>query len=131
MRNRYIHYPSTKDLTIYVCSGNMVGDLPSLKASAATFASSYANKLRAQHSGAKAVTVFICSNRFREDLQQYGNAATAVLLTHTSDTIEITNATLKFLEMIYKPGVLYKKSGVIVSDIFDITQVQYDLFDPI
>ena len=33
--------------------------------------------------------------------------------------------------MIYKPGILYKKSGVIVSDIHDITQVQYDLFDPI
>ena len=111
--------------------GNMVSDLDSLKASVATFASSCANKLRAQHSGAKAVTVFICSNRFREDLEQYGNAATAVLLTPTSDTIEITDAALKILKRIYKPGILYKKSGVIVSDIHDITQIQYDLFDPI
>lgn len=111
--------------------GNMVGDLPSLKASVATFASSCANKLRAQHSGAKAVTVFICSNRFREDLQQYGNAATAVLLTPTSDTIEITDAALKIVETIYKPGILYKKSGVIVSDINDISNIQYDMFDPI
>ena len=111
--------------------GNMVSDLDSLKASVATFAISCANKLRAQHSGAKAVTVFICSNRFREDLEQYGNAATAVLLTPTSDTIEITDAALKILKRIYKPGILYKKSGVIVSDIHDITQIQYDLFDPI
>lgn len=111
--------------------GNMVSDLPSLKASVATFASSCANKLRAQHSGAKAVTVFICSNRFREDLPQYGNAATAVLLTPTSDTIEITDAVLKIVETIYKPGIMYKKSGVIVSDIHDISNIQYDMFDPI
>lgn len=111
--------------------GNMVSDLPSLKASVATFASNCANKLRGQHSGAKAVTVIICSNRFREELDQYGNAATAILLTPTSDTIEITDAALKILKRIYKPGIQYKKSGVIVSDIHDITQIQYDLFDPI
>jgi len=111
--------------------GDMVSDLTSLKASVASFASSCANKLRGQASGARSVTVFVCSNRFREDLPQYGNSATQTLITATSDTLEITSAALAALERIYRPGIMYKKSGVIVSDITPINPTQQDLFDPI
>ncbi len=111
--------------------GEMVSDLPALKASVASFASSCANKLRGQHSAAKTVTVFISSNRFREDLQQYKNIATTTFITPTSDTIEITNAALNILEKIFVPGIKYKKSGVIVGDIVATSVVQQDLFDDI
>ena len=111
--------------------GSMVSDLPSLKASVATFASSCANKLRGQSACAKAVTVFLLSNRFREDLCQYNNSASWTFLTPTSDTMEITQAALKLLEQIYRPGIWYKKSGVVVSEITDKSLVQQDLFDPI
>ena len=111
--------------------GQMVSDLPSIKASVATFASSCANKLRGQHAGAKSVTVFMYSNRFREDLPQYGNAATYTFITPTSDTLEITQAALALAEQIYLPGILYKKSGVIVGNIVDTSMVQMDIFDPI
>ena len=111
--------------------GQMVGDLPSLKASVATFASSCANKLRGQRSVAGAVTVFLSSNRFRDDLQQYANAATYYFITPTADTLEITQGALRVLEQIYCKGILYKKSGVVVSEISADTSVQYDLFDGI
>ena len=111
--------------------GQMVSDLTSIKASVATFASSCANKLRAQHAGAKSVTVFMYSNRFREDLPQYGNTATHTFLTPTSDTLEITQVALTLAEQIYRPGILYKKSGVIVGDIVDTSTVQMSMFDPI
>lgn len=111
--------------------GNMVSDLPSLKASVATFASSCANKLRGQKAVAKSVTVFLCSNRFRDDLPQYGNSATVPFFTPTSDTLEITKAALHIVDLIYKPGILYKKSGVIVSDIKPMGETQSDLFDHI
>lgn len=106
-------------------------DLGSLEASIATFAASCANKLRGQGAGCKSVTVFITSNRFREDLEQYENCGTATLITSTSDTIEITNAALNILRSIYRPGILYKKSGVILGEIMPITPIQQDLFDPI
>ena len=111
--------------------GQMVSDLPSIKASVATFASSCANKLRGQHAGAKSVTVFMYSNRFREDLPQYGNTASYSFVTPTADTLEITNAALALAEQIYRPGILYKKSGVIVGDIVDASSIQMELFDPI
>lgn len=111
--------------------GDMVGDVESLKAAVATFASSCANKLRGEGSGAKSVTVFLCSNRFREDLAQYNNAASFTFLTPTSDTMEITNAALNILVRIYKKGIMYKKAGVIVGDVVSISPYQADLFDPI
>ncbi len=111
--------------------GQMVGDLASLKCSVATFASSCANKLRAQNAVAGRVTVFLMSNRFRDDLVQYSNAATHTFVVSTSDTVEITQAAMRLLEEIYRPGIMYKKSGVIVSDISDMGALQMDLFDPV
>lgn len=111
--------------------GNMISDLASLKASVATFASSCANKLRAQNARARTVTVLLYSNRFREDLDQYNRNASFTLRTPTSDTMEIAHAALQIVEKIYQPGIWYKKSGVIVSDISGMENIQYDLFDPI
>lgn len=109
--------------------GEMVSDLPSLKASVATFASSCANKLRGQGSMCKSVTVFIESNRFREDMQQYANSSYTTFSTATSDSLEITNAALRCLESIYVPGIMYKRSGVMVSDITPACPLQLDMFD--
>ncbi len=118
-----------------ICSsrsfGTMVSDIASLKSSVAHFASSCANKLRAQQSAASSVTVFIYSNRFRTDLTQYANSATVTLATPTSDTIEITSAAVKALESIFVDGIMYKKSGVVVSDIVPAAHVQLDIFDKV
>ena len=111
--------------------GEMVSDLQSLKSSIASFASSCANKLRGQQSVAGSVTVFICSNRFREDLPQYGNAQTEYFLVSTSDTLEVTDYAINILERIYQPRIQYKKSGVILSNISRLEYVQQNLFDEI
>ncbi len=113
------------------CFGGMVSDLPSLKASVATFASSVANKLRAQGSVCSEVSVFVASNTFREDLEQYGNSASYRFLSPTSDTIEIVEAANMVLEKIYRPGIKYKRTGVWVSDIVDASPIQLNIFDPI
>ncbi len=111
--------------------GEMITDLPQLKASVATFASSCANKLRGQRAAASTVTVFVGSNRFREDLRQYHNAASVTLPTPTNDTLEIVSAALSALQSIYAEGVMYKKSGVVVSDIQAADCIQGSLFDKI
>lgn len=108
-----------------------VEDLPSLKASVASFAFSGANKLRAQQAMASSVTVFLGSNRFRDDLEQYENADTAFFITPTSDSLEITSSALQILERLYKPGIQYKKTGVVLGCIGPSDSVQQDLFDSI
>ncbi len=111
--------------------GEMISSLDSMKASVATFVSSCANKLRGQVSVAKSVTVFIASNRFREDLPQYGNSATVNLIVATSDTLELTRAAMQALQSIWRKGIMYKRSGVIVSDIQPAASIEGNLFDPI
>ena len=111
--------------------GEMTGELRQLRAGISTFAAGSDNKLRSQKSMARTVTVFIQSNPFREDLQQYGNSASISLPHGTSDTIEITEAALAALESIYRPGVMYKRAGVILSDIEQCDEVSGDLFDPV
>ena len=111
--------------------GQNVEDLASLKASVANFAFSCANKLRAQQAVASSVTVFLYSNRFRNDLEQYENADTSYFITPTSDSLEITASALRILDRLYKPGIQYKKTGVVLGRIGPSDSVQQDLFDPI
>ncbi len=111
--------------------GEMVSDWESVKSSIATFASSCAGKLRGQQAGAKSVTVFLASNRFREDLPQYSNAASQTFITPTSDTIELTQTALAVAKQIYQPGIRYKKAGVIVGDIVDTSALQMNFFDAV
>ena len=111
--------------------GENVTDINPLRSAVANFAASSANKLRGQHSVASAVTVFIMSNRFRDDLQQYKNGLTRTLPVPTSDTIEITKAALQIVDDIYIKGICYKKAGVVLSDITEDTAIQQNLFDEI
>lgn len=111
--------------------GEMVCDLDNLREAIAEFAFSCANKLRAQHSVAAEVSVFIASNPFREDLPQYSNMGTYPLFVPTADTLEITQAAHHILDQLYRPGIHYKRSGVILSDIRPATPLQLQLFDPI
>lgn len=111
--------------------GDMVSSPDMLKAAVATFAASCATKLRAQHSVAGTVTVFICSNPFRDDLEQYSNAGTAVLNVPTADTIEITEAALRVLDVIWNGRIRYKRAGVMLGAISSDAYVQQKLFDGI
>ncbi len=113
------------------CFKDMVTSLDALKASVATFASSCAGKLRGQGSVATVVSVFIGSNPFREDLAQYWNGASVRLPVASCDTIEIAGAAIKILESVYRPGIKYKRSGVILSGICPDTDIQQNLFDPV
>lgn len=111
--------------------GQNIEDLASLKASVANFAFSCANKLRAQQAVASSVTVFLYSNRFRNDLEQYENADTSYFIMPTSDSLEITASALRILDRLYKPGIQYKKTGVVLGRIGPSDSVQQDLFDSI
>mgnify|MGYP003328412558 FL=1 len=77
------------------------------------------------------MSVFIASNPFREDLPQYSNFGTYPLFVPTADTIEITKAAHHILEQLFRPGIHYKRAGVILSDIRPATPLQLQLFDPV
>lgn len=95
----------------------------------ATFAAKCAEKLRAQHSVARKVTVFLETNRFRTDLPQYANSATVELLTPDNASQVIVASATKALDILFREGFEYKRAGVVVNDISEDTAVQTNLFD--
>ena len=107
----------------------MVSDLQSLRTHVANYASRCAEKLRAQSTVASVVSVFIQTNPFREDLEQYQNYCETRLLTPSNSTSVIVQAAYEGLQRIYRPNLRYKKAGVIVMDISPNSPIQQDLFD--
>ncbi len=85
-------------------------------------------KLRAQHSFAYSISVFLTTNRFRQDLAQYSECVSMKLITPTDDVRRLTQYARQCLKKIYKPGFFYKKVGVCLSDITENTVYQADLF---
>lgn len=108
---------------------DMITDLSELKVHMANYAARCAAKLRRQNTVCSMVTVFIQSNFFREDLPQYSNSVSFIFTTPTSTTTELVDKALKALEVIYKPGIHYKRGGVMVSDISSARAIQPDLFE--
>ncbi|MDE6417667.1 MAG: Y-family DNA polymerase, partial [Duncaniella sp.] len=107
----------------------MLTALADINIHVANFAGRCAIKLRRQHSVCSMLTVFVQSNRFRQDLEQYDGSASTTFATPTASTIEIVRASATILRAIYRSGIRYKRAGVMVSGISSDTAVQPDLFD--
>jgi len=92
------------------------------------FAAMCARKLRKDGTVARTVGVFLLTNRFREDLEQYYPQAAVTLEVPSSSTKEIVGAALKALRAIFREGYMYKKAGVVVWDIISEKEVCPPLF---
>ena len=108
---------------------DMITDPEELSLRVSDFAAICARKLRDEGSVAGTIGVFLMSNRFRDDLEQYYPQDLEHFDIPTSNTPEIVAASLKIMKRIYREGIRYKKAGVIVMDIQDARFVQPDLFD--
>jgi len=93
-----------------------------------TFAVSCAEKLRSQHSLCNALTVFVESNRFKENDEQYSNQAVIKLPYPTSSGIELAEFALQGLHAIFKKGIGYKRAGVILMNFVPDNEYQQSLF---
>lgn len=106
----------------------MYRDKKQLKERIATFAFTGAEKLRKQKSNCSLVTVFLMTNRFREDLPKYNPTLTVATNFATSSAMEINRFAQIALENIFKEGYDYKKAGVILSAITPATSLQLNMF---
>ena len=122
-------YAKKKSICTSRSFNGMVSDISILSTHVANYASRCAEKLRAQHTVASTVGVFINTNAFREDLAQYWNFREVRLLTPSNSTQTIVHAANEALSAIYRQGFQYKKAGVIVMGISSDSPVQQDLFD--
>ncbi len=106
----------------------MFTDIEDLRSHVANYAARCAMKLRRQGSACSLVTVFVQSNHFREDLAQYDNSASYSFMTATDTISEIVNVAIAILDKIFRPGIHYKRAGVMVSGLLPANSIQPDLF---
>ena len=94
-----------------------------------TFAVTCAEKLRKQKSTCQLVTVFVYTNRFNDQQEQYSRSINVSIPYPTNSDIEIAKYAQKGLNLIFKQGYHYKKAGVIVGGISPEHEKQFNLFE--
>ncbi|QFU00988.1 DNA polymerase V subunit UmuC [Halomonas sp. THAF5a] len=93
------------------------------------YAQRSAEKLRTQDSLARAVYVFLKTNRHRPDLPQYSPSAIVELPLPTDDSRAILHAASQAFDAIYRPHYRFMKAGVMLVDLVDANRQQLSLLD--
>ena len=106
-------------------------ELDELDAAVATFTAKVAEKLRRDNLCASQMSVFILTNRFREDEPQNYQIHTTLFDVATDDTLEMSQAASEALKKIFRKGYGYKKAGVMVTEIVPSGHVQGSLLDTV
>lgn len=107
--------------------GQSVESLEFLRQSVSSYTARAAEKLRGQDGLAGVVTVFIMTNRFKDD-PQYGASLSCELPEASSNTPVLTRYALALLKHLFKEGYRYKKAGVMLSGIITSRDLQMNLF---
>lgn len=109
--------------------GSPVTDLVSLRQAVGTHAARAAEKLRADGSKARSLSVFLHTSAFQNKEPQHHPAITLSLATPSQDTLLLTQAALSGLERIYRQGYRYQKAGIMLNHIIPKGPTQTSLFD--
>ena len=111
------HSPAPKkEIACTRSFGHAITELHQLAEAVTEFASRAAQKARRQESAACQVLVFIHTSPFRKG-PQYSRSLTMPLRRPSADTAVIVGAVLAGLKIIYRPGYLYAKAGVMLLDL--------------
>ncbi|MBB3185736.1 DNA polymerase V [Halomonas fontilapidosi] len=109
--------------------GRLTGELSELQDAIRQHAQRGAEKLRQQDSHARAVLVFLKTNRHRPDLPQYAPSVVVELPEPTDDSQPLLAASQQGLEAIYRRGYRFMKAGVMLLDLVDANRQQLSLLD--
>lgn len=117
-----------------ICVSRLFGaktkDLVHLKEGLASYVSTASVKLRAQKALTSRLMVFAVTNRYHEP-HNYFASMTLELPLATAYTPMLITAALEGLQKIYKPGLLYKKVGVVLMDLVPDDCMQLDTYTPL
>jgi len=102
-----------KSITCSRSFGDLTSNLEHLKEALDSYLVKCGERMRRQKLTARAVTVFLTTNRFSKQ-PQYSNSLTIELANATNSTRELKNWMQEALVQIYKKDFLYKKVGVIL-----------------
>ena len=97
--------------------GERLARAEDVQAAVAAFAVRAGEKLRRQQRCTRAATVFLQTDAFDREGPRYFNGATVVMERPTSDSGKLVRAALQGLERIFRPGLAYRKAGVLLPEL--------------
>ncbi|MFC4738634.1 Y-family DNA polymerase [Flavobacterium ponti] len=100
-----------------------------MKERVSTFATVCAEKLRKQNSCCYGVILYLQKDKFKIEKQRYSFYKLETLSFASNSNITISNLAIKMLKEIFEEGAIYKKAGVIVTEIIPENQKQFHLFE--
>ncbi len=109
-------------------AGNIT-TLDEMKERVSTFATVCAEKLRKQKSCCHSVILFIRKDNYKTERDRYSFYRMETLPFASNSSITISNLVVKMLKSVFEEGEIYKKAGVIVTQIIPETQKQFQLFE--
>ena len=109
-------------------AGNIT-TLDEMKERVSTFATVCAEKLRKQKSCCHGVILYVCKDRYKTERERYNFYKMETLSFASNSSITISNLAVKMLKSIFQEGEIYKKAGVIVTEIIPENQKQLHLFE--
>lgn len=109
--------------------GSLLTNIEDIELAAANYAAECAKKLRAQKSCCSCVQVFLATNQFRTQDQQYFHSIDIRLLSPTNNTGILIEQVKKGVRMIFKAGYNYHKVGVMTMGLVPENVQQNNFFD--
>lgn len=100
-----------------------------MKERVSTFATVCAEKLRNQKSCCHGVILYLRKDSYKMETQRYNFYKMETIPFASNSSITISNLAVKILKDIFEEGAIYKKAGVIVTDIIPENQKQFHLFE--
>ncbi len=123
------YQPDKQTTAVTRSFGKMLSSLEELEEAIKTFSFRASEKIRRSGLVTHQISVFVRTNPFREDLEQYSQSVTVGLTRYTNDTREIMKAALLGLRKIYRDGLNYKKAGILLLDLMKADMAPKTLFD--
>ena len=108
-----------------------IADFDLLRERVATFASVCAEKLRKQKSCCHTIIVMLVIDKHSIQTSKYYFNMAVTLPFSTNSTLTISNTAIDMLKKLHKgnENIKFKKAGVIVTELIDENQKQFQLFD--
>jgi DNA polymerase V len=108
--------------------GRRVYDRIELEEAVSTYVGFACEKLRAQNSVARGISVFLRTSAFEDKTIYHRNDGQIFLVSATSDTGQFTRAAIEIVRSLYRRDTPYKKAGIFLFDISPRAGQQVDLF---
>lgn len=120
--------PAKKSIIVSRSFGKKIETLAELQEATATWAARAGEKLRQEKRAAGVMSVYVMTSRF-EERRPYFNAQTVTFAQPATDSRELIATALACVENLFRPGLRFHKSGVILQDLVDRDHIQLGLFD--